>query len=260
MLLQASEATVRLAGRTAAQLAGGLAAAAAGVASAGGGASAEADAADAERLVFNAESHLPAHGGYVPPGVGLRAMGFLCFVNDKTLLRHLRRDPLYRAFVPVAVRLTHTPFPAALGEAVLAELGHAKRAGAIDEALAAAGAKAARPPSCALNGTHTLTGPELTSSPLAGDVAAVARWSWGGMKPFVLKPDGALATPWGAGTWGLAGDAALFAAFAGATHVLEFPAQPQGQPRNSMFISTRCSDGEEVIGRAVPAPPPAAAR
>ncbi len=67
---------------------------------------------------------------------------------------------------------------------------------------------------------------------------------WGGIKYVEFKADGTLSTPWGAGRWGDASSAArpstLFAEFIGQIHLLQFT--------GAKYESTRCSDGEKVVG------------
>lgn len=209
-------------------------------------------ASQLERTAFNAHAWLPAHGAYFSAGVGTRAMNFLCFANDKAFLTHAKRDAAFAGFTPVGVRLSYSPHPEGVASGLWDQYGPKKEAGAVDRALAAAGAKVARPPGCgAGGGAHPLTPVERASSPLAA-FAAASHWSWGGMQPFTLAATGAVATPWGPGEWGLAGEGALFAKFAGAHHVLNF--QPDAGHPFGMFISTRCADGEQVIGRMVPKP------
>ena len=63
----------------------------------------------------------------------------------------------------------------------------------------------------------------------------------GGM---AFRAGGVLATPWGEGKWGIVRGSSdcAFAMFAGAVHVLTFHS-------GGIFVSRRCADGEEVLGR-----------
>lgn len=60
--------------------------------------------------------------------------------------------------------------------------------------------------------------------------------------------DGSFSTPWGNGRWGGASSksrpSTLFAEFIGATHLLRLEA-------GGSFVSTRCSDGEQVEGSII---------
>ena len=142
-----------------------------------------------------------------------------------------------------------------------------------DARLCAAGANAAA--------ASTFTAAEINASAMGVFIAKHSNWSWAGITPFAFETDGRLSTPWGRGTWTLvpaAGNAsvssvsgsasnvatppdanALVATFAGATHVLHFErenARGQGEGEGGgeafdMFISTRCGDGDVVVGRAV---------
>ena len=59
-----------------------------------------------------------------------------------------------------------------------------------------------------------------------------------------------LDTPWGAGRWGPLGDGdeLLFADFVGSRHNLRFDPEHMGR-----FTSSRCGDGEPVVGKLVQA-------
>ena len=215
----------------------------------------------AERAVFNEETWLPSHGEYITTGVSLRVINFFCFANSKTLLRFMRKDDGFKRFKPVAARLSYHADKAALAEGILAEYGAAGTKGAVDKALqAAVGAKAELPPTCNAAGLHQLTAAEAddAASPSKALLAFIAKhrdWSWAGMTPFRFAAAGALETPWGGGKWGVApGEGALFAEFAGAKMALQF--EPDGGQPYGMFISTRCGDGDIVLGRVADPPPP----
>ena len=80
-----------------------------------------------------------------------------------------------------------------------------------------------------------------------------AEWSWAGIPGLKFQmgnsdgtQEGVLVTPWGHGTWGVVTSRptdVLVASFAQQTHMLLFDAADG-------FVSTRCSDGEGVQGRA----------
>jgi len=75
---------------------------------------------------------------------------------------------------------------------------------------------------------------------------AAGKATWGGVEWVVFEPDGTFTTPWGNGKWGSASSKArpntLYADFIGSTHLLKVDEAGAG------FLSTRCSDGEEVRG------------
>eukprot|EP00899_Mesostigma_viride_P023436 jgi/Mesvir1/4277/Mv22236-RA.2 len=213
--------------------------------------------ASPERLAFNKELFLPSHGGYVGIGVSVRVLNYFCFANSKTLLRLLRPSHDFapsntRGFVPVAVRASYTPDSARAQLAAATVDAYVKRhtealkllpmredAGA--ELSLLCGAEA-----------HRLRSGELETSAVAAAVTA-GSWSWSGMSGLVFARDGMLTTPWGKGEWGLvAGQAeVILAEFAGSKHMLTF--QPGGSQPRAMFISQRCSDGDIVVGRSMPA-------
>ena len=216
----------------------------------------------AERAIFNEETWLPSHGEYVSVGVSLRVMNFFCFANSKSLLRFMRKDDGFRRFKPVSARLSYHADKAALGEGVLAEYGAAGTKGAVEAALKASmGAKADLPKTCTAAGLRPATAAEEgdASSPAAallGFVGKHREWSWAGMTPFRFAAAGVLETPWGGGKWGVGAEpGALFVEFAGAKMALQF--EPDGGQPFGMFVSTRCGDGDIVLGR-VADPPPAA--
>ena len=74
---------------------------------------------------------------------------------------------------------------------------------------------------------------------------------WGGCLGCVTPlASGDLTTPWQGGRWGAAGRVSIypgyaetvFATLGGATHLLRFNASGE-------FLSTRCSDGEQLVGK-----------
>jgi len=220
-------------------------------------------AARSEREVFNQETWLPSHGSYVAGGASLRVMNFLCFANSKNLMRLTKDDALQRAgFAPIAARFSYHAPKAALAAAALLEFGPPRQKGAMEAALkaAAAGGRGARPAACAAfaHNFHRLRADERAFSPVVARVVAASNWTWAGIKPFNLQADGVLLTPWGTGEWGVyqpasgtpadgAAASTLLASFGGAEMVLEFE-EFMGE-QHAMFVATRCSDGDLVIGR-----------
>ena len=57
-----------------------------------------------------------------------------------------------------------------------------------------------------------------------------------------FKAGGELSTPWGGGRWGVLRGERLFADFVGSRHNLKFE-------REGQFLSSRCGDGDPVVGR-----------
>ena len=250
VMVHATSGAVLLADRMAARLA------------AGAGANAT------ERGVFNQETWLPSALEYVSVGVSMRVMNFMCAANSKTVTTLLLKAPLARSgFAPRAIRASYTPpaLKAAFLSGALDEFGTARRGGAIEEAMQRSrsgggkgpGGESVHHPGCAVPTTslHTLSPQEGSTSALAAFVTRSANWSWAGVTPFVFEPAGMLSTPWGKGTWGLVPGPQtqstpppwLFADFAGTHTVLEF--EPVDEVPFGMFASTRCADGDIVIGR-----------
>ena len=242
-LVQATQAGALLAERVARRLAWR---------DASGGAAGQAS----EREVFNQETWLPSHGAYQAVGVSLRAMNFLCFTNSKALLRFGRLDAelTRQSFTPRVVRLSYHSHKAELMAAMMEEFGRPRRKGALQAALKAAqaqgGGGGSLPRACALpeGSAHRLSAAEAQSSALALALRGRPTWSWAGTTPFTFSPDGQLQTPWGTGVWGLlpGEERGAFADFAGAHVVLEFEDHGAGV---DTFVSTRCSDGDLVVGR-----------
>ena len=88
--------------------------------------------------------------------------------------------------------------------------------------------------------------PRAGSEKLVAFVQQHSPWEWSGVSGLVFGANGELSTPWGKGRWGPLGDGgnALFADFVGSMHNLQF--NPQELER---FTSSRCGDGEPVIGK-----------
>ena len=87
--------------------------------------------------------------------------------------------------------------------------------------------------------------------PADTDVARIAgrKLDWGGCSGcLTFDAGGILTTSWGKGRWGKASTPSfpnvIFASFVNVVHLLKF--QPSGQ-----FLSTRCSDGEELRGSLI---------
>ena len=83
------------------------------------------------------------------------------------------------------------------------------------------------------------------------DVARVIgkKLEWGGCSGcLTLEPDGTLLTSWGKGRWGKTSTASfkrvIFAKFVDVVHLLRLDA-------SGAFLSTRCSDGEELHGKVM---------
>ena len=93
-------------------------------------------------------------------------------------------------------------------------------------------------------GSRVRSSAAISASRLAQFVGSHGPWSWSGMSPLQFRPSGKLDTPWGEGSWGVLGEATLFADFVGNRHNLRFDL-----PSMARFTSARCGDAEPVIGK-----------
>ena len=80
-----------------------------------------------------------------------------------------------------------------------------------------------------------------TMNPMNPSCACVR---WAGTPPMRFGAGGKLETPWGAGRWGPLDTDTLFVDFAGSQHNVEF-----SRPVLSRFTSSRCGDGDPVLGK-----------
>ena len=85
----------------------------------------------------------------------------------------------------------------------------------------------------------------LASDDLPSSLKRTQSWTWAGTPGLKFAAGGKLETPWGEGTWGVNRNSRFYAKFAGAVHLLQF------SDDGTYFISRRCSDGEEILGRGV---------
>ena len=235
-----------------------------------------------EHALFNEAVFLPSHGAYASPGATKRALNYLCFANSKTLFRFARRDRKWREpkeHAPVVVRLSyHANEPARLDDVHAYYLEG--NANALDgwsdgeRSSGSGGKEEKRTDACA-----GALGAEARDARAGGRAPARAAlpphrtWSWGGVTPLSFDPGGGLRTPWGEGEWGFVpslsaakatrgekeaaaskfDDDRVFANFVGATHVLQFEDEGEGEDAKpfGMFVSERCHDGDMVVGRMV---------
>jgi len=205
-------------------------------------------ASDATAHAFFNEAILyPSHGSYGAPGATVRVLNYLCFPNSKGFFRFIRSDREVASMPPVAVRLSHH-LERAERMQVISKRYHHKNEHALDEFGVASGTSH---PYCSKGPSAATVTPDLEA--LAQRTLVGQPWAWAGVKGLEFHADGFLKTPWGEGRWGVldAGAAGttnalrVFSEFAGAKHVLAFDAP---EPLR-MFVSSRCSDGDVVLGR-----------
>ena len=237
-----------------------------------------------EHLAFNEALFLPSHGDYAQPGVVKRALNYLCFANSKTIFRFARKDRRFKdpnEHTPVSVRLSYHPNEAVERADALRRYYAEGDAGALASwrdgegggADAAAGGGASCADAASLRDSPPAAPKEEDAHALGRHFRLHRSWSWGGVTPFSFGAAGALSTPWGEGAWGFipvpsgtpTSDKkvdvvvvdgrsvfadSVFARFVGATHVLTFEPDDEGEPY-AVFVSERCQDGDMVVGRAV---------
>jgi hypothetical protein len=220
-----------------------------------------------EQDVFNAAAFFPSYGGVVSVGVMRRTLNYLCFANSKTLFLFMRKDQqlLEQNHIPEIVDFSYHP----------GNLDRARDTYAYFDAVKTGSKKAATEQFMRWSsGAGIGAGDDSaklcamqTSSPTADDVAKHAlatrlrneEWAWAGTAPFKFENLGELVTPWGKGSWSLVKEAggyvsnALWADFVGAHHLLRFETPEGSDEENTVFVSERCSDGNLVIGRRIPA-------
>ena len=196
---------------------------------------------DATR-VLSEELWLPAHNGVRRAGARTRVMNVLCFGNSKLFFAaHLHES--YPSHVPAAVHVSYHEKPAVYMRALVARYRRGER-GAMQPLLTERISKEER----ALCAGPRTFGARAGSARLVAFVQEHGPWEWSGTPPFRFKAGGVLDTPWGAGRWGALGDGddLLFADFVGSRHNLRFDPQQMGR-----FTSSRCGDGEPVVGKLV---------
>ena len=213
------------------------------------------------KLFFTAHLHeaLPTH---VPVAVhGARACSRVHLIGTRPLrvstCSEGRGVCRYRAGRPVRMHTLHIPKtaacpvcavsyherPASYMRALVARYRRGER-GAMQPLLTERISRAERE----LCAAPRSFGARAGSARLVGYVQAHGPWEWSGTPGLSFKAGGVLQTPWGAGRWGPLGDGddRLFADFVGSRHNLRFEPQDMGR-----FTSSRCGDGEPVVGKLV---------
>ena len=171
-------------------------------------------------------------------------MSYLCNMNSKTFFRFVREDSqLLKGYRPVSMHVNYHPekpqrmvdlhaFYYLGDDAKGDQAGIWKWNGGEGSRLQSMCKNAMKP------------GKPPAEKALIQQVLLAKKATWGGIKWIEFGKDGALKTPWGAGTWGDASSAdkpnRLYATFIGTTHMLTFT--------GTAYESTRCSDGEKVKG------------
>jgi len=199
-----------------------------------------------DQSAFNQEQFKPAHDGHLAVGVSSRVMSYLCNMNSKTWFRFLRDDAeLLHGYSPLSLHINYHPEKYQRMVDVFAYFSEGRESG-IWKWNGGEGSKLVDECKRIAQGAT----PD-TSLPHVAAVLNGGKIDWGGCTGCVTPlASGDLKTPWNGGRWGAAGrvsvypgyDQTLFATLGGATHLLRFNASGE-------FLSTRCSDGEELVGK-----------
>ena len=197
--------------------------------------------------------YLPSVGQYVSPGASFRAASLFTFATSAFLYRErhvfgeLREaSPPGGMRAPAAVVFRHGSDMNGAGFASLVDALVGNDGGS---PITAAGAFAAAVEEWRHAGAASQLGCASSDrQEFLGGIPAffngVTTYSWAGTPGMAFRAGGVLATPWGEGKWGIVRGSSdcAFAMFAGAVHVLTFHS-------GGIFVSRRCADGEEVLGR-----------
>ncbi|XRB24251.1 glycosyltransferase family 77 protein [Pseudoscourfieldia marina] len=197
-------------------------------------------------LAFNALLYLPSVGQYVSPGASFRAISLFTVPTSAFLYRERHVFAQLRqaassgsGSLPAVVLMRHDTDNVA-GIAKVLPLGStsANLVAALEEWRSSAAGTSIS--GCSQGESDTLASDDLPSS-----LKRTQSWTWAGTPGLKFAAGGKLETPWGEGTWGVNRNSRFYAKFAGAVHLLQF------SDDGTYFISRRCSDGEEILGRGV---------
>ena len=247
-----------------------------------GGAAAEEDVSRLEhRVVFNEAVFLPSHGAWPRAGATKRALNYLCFANSKTLFRSARRDRKWREpkeHAPVVVRLSyHANEPARLDDVhayYLEETRTRWTDGATGRSSGSGGKREKRTDARVPRRWGALRRDARAGgrAPARAALPPAPHVELGRGDAALVRPGGGSGRRGGRGSGascrararrrrreGRGGgrvkfdDDRVFANFVGATHVLQFEDEGEGEDAKpfGMFVSERCHDGDMVVGRMV---------
>ena len=182
-------------------------------------------------------------------------MNYLCFCNTKLVFKYMRYDAQLidaARHVPVTVHINYHPEKEARMDSVARYYhGHESRASTLDRWNNGEGQRTG---GCRgkvgvqTNSMPALAASDLAKHVLAGNVVkADEPWAWSGRGPVRFERSGALASPWGAGTWGTVPSPwrkdSLHVALGGETYLLMFLSEKWA------FVAVRCSDEQVSYGR-----------
>ena len=206
-----------------------------------------------DQSAYNQEIFRLALGEKTSAAVSARVMSHLCFMNTKTLFKHMRReaaliDPSRHR--PVSVHVNYHPEKEARMVSIR-QFYHEGQHGALDgwnggEGRATGGCRDKV-------GVHQNQMPKLTAEAAAGSkivqsvLAAAEAWTWRGAGPCRFEPGGAFSSPFGVGTWGVVPSPwrkdALHVVMGEHTYLLMFLSEKWA------FVALRCADEEVSFGQ-----------
>mmetsp|Transcript_25988 Transcript_25988/g.82371 ORF Transcript_25988/g.82371 Transcript_25988/m.82371 type:complete len:282 (+) Transcript_25988:1927-2772(+) len=204
-----------------------------------------------DQSAYNQEIFRLAHGGQRAPGVSVRTMNYMCFLNTKFLFRYMRKDPQLidrGSHVPVSCHVNYHPEKEARMLSIKAFYLSKD-----DRALGRwNGGEGLNTGGCSGKvGVMTDKMPVLDASShrlSASLLAADLDWSWGGGGGGMrFRADGTVRTPRGDGTWGAVPSQwrkdSVHVSIGGQTYLLMFLSEKWA------FTAVRCSDEEVSFGQ-----------
>ena len=194
----------------------------------------------------------PAYGEKAAAGVSVRTMNYLCFLNTKTLFKYMRYDAALGAaasHTPVTAHVNYHPEKEARMVSIIQFYFHGD-ANALNRWN---GGEGQRTGGCrgkvggATNDMPPLTADAQAAHAVAKRVGTQGAWTWSGRGPVRFDGGGALASPWGAGTWGAVPSQwrkdSLHVIVGGETYLLMFLSEKWA------FVAVRCSDEHVSYGQ-----------
>ena len=242
--------------------------------------SSSADIATRAHEAFNEALDLPAHGDYVGPGVIKRTLNYLCFANSKMIYRFAKKDAKAKKFIPVAIRMSYHLRLKETAQRMTDAYNYyeemkqntvlgasAKTISNFERWTHGEGFGEVAADSKILCKLRMVSPTESTESysekahvaSILSQLGENEPFSWGGVPGLRFLERGDLTTPWGKGKWGFIDkgkgrldSVSVFAEFAGAKHLLTFENIAENNAlHDAVFVSERCTDGDQVMGRVV---------
>ncbi len=213
-----------------------------------------------DQSAYNQEITRLAHGGRFAAGVSVRTMNHLCFMNTKTLFKHMRYDPelsAREAHMPVTVHVNYHPEKEARMVSVRKYYVEGD-----DSALRPwNGGEGKSTGGCVgkvgvqTNSMRALSDEDRREHRLVKSMleAGEREWSWREASGVIFEESGRLRTPSGEGTWGVVQSPwrkdTLHVLLGDETYLLMFLSEKWA------FVALRCRDEEVSHGNLVGAVP-----